>query len=150
MITGIKVFFFSHFLLGCYIREDMFSAHCYLSVISTFPVSHDGWDAVKRVEEADSWTAIKHTASRKSAVAPAVVFVLGCRCYSSIKAARSAHTTTCKCQPSENSTFTLSKFFPLFQAALCLEWGHVVCICVLVFPLANTLLNVTRMEARHR
>lgn len=41
VITGRRVFFSSQVLLGCCVGADVFSAHCYLSVISAFPVSHE-------------------------------------------------------------------------------------------------------------
>lgn len=37
---GQKSFISSQVLLGCCAGEDVFSSHCYLSVISAFPVSH--------------------------------------------------------------------------------------------------------------
>lgn len=41
VIMGGRVFFSSQVLLGCRVGEDVFSTHCYLSVIRAFPVGHE-------------------------------------------------------------------------------------------------------------
>lgn len=102
VITGLRVPFLpSHLLLGCSIREDAFSAHCYLSVISAFPVSHDGGDVMKRSRRGRRLGCNQPDRKQESLRTPPalVLFGLSGCCSSSIKAAPSAHATTSKCQP---------------------------------------------------
>lgn len=96
---------------------------------------------MKRLEGADSWTAIKHTANRKSAdgAGPGPGHF---RCYRSIRALTRRLPSVSRLKTARLRYRRSSRTFGVSLSLCVLQRGRVVCVCVAAFPRASASVGV--------